>query len=441
MQISTNIKYLMYALLLYLPTIANIRAELFLLAIAVVIIGERKSLLVELKEFKATPFATKYIFTTWLIGAIILASLINKFVNGDDILCLRDYYSSFYLFPLLILVSKFFGKVEVFKFLLVFTTIEVGVGCVEYLIESRSLILDLGEMNPITDKLLLYNSRCYGLSSNSSIFGYKILVGVILLEFTRFSKVVSWFLRGGLLIGALLSFSRAVVVVLILFWVVRAFYGLIKGYKERRVYYTVAFQFNMLMLVLIVVFNSGIRDQISRGGHDAESVFGEASYIDKLEPSSCDEIHAIDYSQGQIDPELHGWGEKLMMRTEGVQTSGRKLIWVNYLNFIENNLMFGKGSNKLMLRSWQNESGKYKLIHAHNSFLMMLAGNGLIITALYFLFYLANFKSRNFLAIAAILLYSLLNYGIFWGFSYMDVIFIILLTLKFKDSYDYQGES
>lgn len=436
-----NIKYLIYALLLYLPTVAHMRAELFLVAIGLVIAVERKSIFEEFKKFKSTPFATKYLFSVWLIIIIVLASLVNKFVNGDEILCLRDYYSSFYLFPLLILVSKYFGKTEIFKFLIILTAIEIGVGCIEYLTASRSFLLDIGELNPITDKSLLYNSRCYGLSMSSSIFAYKVLVGALLLEFTRFNKALSWLLRIMILIGVLLSFSRAVVVVLVLFWTCRVLYGLFKGYKNRAVFRTVPFQFNVLMVVLIVVLNSGLRNQLSRGEHQAETVFGEETAIKKLEPTSCAELHAIEYEQGKADPKLQGWGEKLMMRTEGVQTSGRKLIWVNYLNFIEDNLMFGKGSDKVMLRSWQNDIKHYKLIHAHNSFLMLLAANGLLITILYLLFYLFNFKSRNFLAILSIILYSMLNYGIFWGFSYMDAIFIILLTLKFKDSYDYQGES
>jgi hypothetical protein len=217
--------------------------------------------------------------------------------------------------------------------------------------------------------------------------------------------------------------------------------GLYLGWKNRQVYKSAGFQFNLLMLALILVFNSGIRNQLARGGHEAETVFGEKSLHEKLEPTSCAEIHAIEYQQGELDPAKQGWGEKMMIRAEGVQSSGRKLIWVNYLNFIEDNLILGNGSDKVMLRSWQNVTGKYKLIHAHNSYLMLIAANGILIAGLYFLFYLLNFKSRNFLAILCILVYSALNYGIFWGFSYLDAVFIILLTLKFKNSYDYAREN
>lgn len=436
-----HIKYLIYALLLFIPTVAHSRAEMFLIAIAVVVAFERKAIIEQFKEFRLKPFAKKYLFSFWLILIILLTSIINKIVNGNEILCLRDYYSGFYLFPLLILVSKYFGKLDVFKYLIAFTVIEVVVGCVEYAVGTRSFLLDLGDLNVITDRSLLYGSRVYGLSASSSIFAYKIMVGVILLEFSNFKKALSWILRIMLLIGVLLSFSRAVVVVLILFWIVRALYGVVKGRKQRQVFRSVPFQFNVLMVLLVIAFNSGIRYQLSRGGHEAESVFGAKTNIEKGAPETCAEMHAIEYEQGETDSELQGWGEKLMMRTEGIQTSGRKLIWLNYLNFIEKDLLFGMGGDKVMLRSWQNDTGHYKLIHAHNSFLMLLATNGLIIFGMYCLFYLLNFKAKNYLALTLVLIYSMLNYGIFWGFSYLDVIFIILLTLNFKDVYDYEGEN
>lgn len=436
-----NIKYLIYALLLYIPTLVGMRVELYLLVIGAVAMFERNAIFSEFNAFKSAPFSKKYLGSVWLVLLIVAASLVNKIINGNDIISLRDYYSAFYLFPLLIIVSKYLGNVKVFKLLIYLTLVEVAVGCIEYGTGTRSFFMDLGKDSYFTDRSLLYGSRCFGLSGNSSVFGYKVFIALILIEFTQFNKVLSWTLRGGLLIGLLLSFSRAAVVVIILFWGVRLLYGLFKGYKKREVFRTVPFQFNLLMIVLALALNTGLRYQLSRGGHEAESVFGEKTIIKKEDPKTSAEIHAIEYQQGETDPTKQGWGEKVMMRTEGVQTSGRKLIWLNYLNFIEKELIVGNGSDKVMLRSWQNDTAQYKLIHAHNSLLMMLAMNGLLITGLYFLFYLFNFRSRNFIPILAIVLYSLLNYGIFWGFSYLDVVFIALLTLNFKDSYDYQRES
>lgn len=434
-----NIKYLVYALLLYFPTLANVRSEFYLLAIGAIVLFEKPSIIAEFKEFKSAPFQKKYLVSVWLVILIFSGSLINKMVNGIDIVCMRDYYSSFYLFPLLILVSKYFGKVEVFKFLIALTVIEVIVGCIEYGIGTRSILVDLGDLNVIRDRSLLYNSRVNGLSIGSTIFAYKVLVAILLLEFSNIKQRMGWVIRAILLLGMIISFSRSVVTVVLIFWIVRAIYGIVKARKNRNVFKTVPFQFNVLMVILIVVFNSGIRYQLSRGGHEAETIFSDVEQGDVA--LDCSLIHTIEFQKAQSDPKLQGWGEKIMMRTEGVQSSGRKLIWVNYINFIENNLLFGMGSDKVMLRSWQPKTGSYKVIHAHNSILMLLSTNGLLIFGLYIIFYLFKFKSRNYLPIAVIFIFSMINYGVFWGFSYLDVIFIVMLTTKFKDVYDYQGEN
>jgi len=437
MAISENFKYAFYAILLYLPTLANVRAEFFLIAIGAILFFERKALLSEAIAFKKNPFARNYLTSFWLIALLFLISLGNKIFNGIDILCLRDYYASFYLFPLLILISKFYGNPKVFKFLILITLLEVFVGVFEYFTGYRSVFFGSVDYNEIVDRSLLYNSRCFGLSANSSIFGYKILLAFILLEYVRISKLVAWLFRLLLLAGVLISFSRSVILVLIVFWIGRLVYGVYLGIKDRRVFYSPSFQFAAVLLFFTTVFYGQVVHQLFRGEHEAESVHQSIlSPQERIDPTSCSETHAIDIVPGEMNPSHQGWGEKLMAPAENIQSSGRKLIWINYLNFIENNLLFGNGSSRMMLRSWQEKTEKYKLLHAHNSFLMLIAANGILIFGLYLLFYWFNFRSKNYLVLLTVLLYSLFNYGIFWGFSYLDVMFIVLLTLKFKDSYD-----
>jgi hypothetical protein len=415
------------------------RAEFYLLAILTVLFFERTSIIASFSEFKRAPFQFRFIRSIWIVVLIIAVSLMNKILNGNEILCTRDYYSSFYLLPFLVLVAPFIGKGKVFRVLILFASIEVLFGIAEYLMNTRSFFHEGVESSVITDKSLLYNSRTYGLSSNSSVFAYKVMIGLLLVEFTKLKKVFAWSARIVLLIGVLLSFSRSVVLGLLLFWGLRVLYGIIKGIKKNDVFRTAGFQFNVFVVILSIVFSSALMQQLSRGGHEAETAFGPETFLEKLPPTSCSEIHAIDYKKGVLEPSQQGWGDKIMMRGENIQSSGRKLIWLNYLNFIEDNLLLGNGSDRLMLRSWQPETQSYKLIHAHNSFLMLIGGNGVLISLLYLLFFVLNFGRKHLIPIIAILFYSLLNFGIFWGFSYLDVVFLIFLMLNLKDVYDNEG--
>ena len=129
-----NLKYLIYALLLYIPTLVYMRVEFFLVAIAAVVFFEFPSIKIDFKEFKSNPFDRKHLFSVWLILLIVLVSISNKVLFGHEVICLKDYYASFYLFPLLIMVSKYFGKKEVFQFLLVLTSIEIGFGVIGLMI-------------------------------------------------------------------------------------------------------------------------------------------------------------------------------------------------------------------------------------------------------------------------------------------------------------------
>jgi hypothetical protein len=193
------------------------------------------------------------------------------------------------------------------------------------------------------------------------------------------------------------------------------------------------------MILFISVFSDEVVYQLSRGDHQAETAFTGDGVIEKHEAKSCSEVHALDFVPGQLDSAKQGWGDKLMLGAGNVQSSGRKLIWINYINYIQRNLITGNGSDKLMFRSWNIESESYKLVHAHNSYFQLIATNGIIITLMYLVFYLFQLKSRNYILLFTVLLYSMGNYGIFWGFSYLDVVFIILLSVNLKSGYDYQG--
>jgi len=429
--LQSQYKYLIYAFLLLLPTFAGVHAEYFLLFILTVLIIEFKRLTEMWKAFRAKPFEKKHRIVWWVVLIMVL-SLGNKILNGSSISGLSDYYAAFYLFPFLILTSRLSFSQELFKFLLLITGVEVLVGIAEYAVGIRSFFLELYEFNTIQNYSLLYDSRVYGLSPNSSVMGYKMLAAFILLDFVRLKTWLMWILRALLIIGTLICFSRTVILVLLIYWTFSLIYGLIKNGKHSLRNDSIVFLASLM--ILIVAFSGPLKNQSLRGYHQADSGF--TPMANQAEESECETEREKILVPGKIESVEQGWGEKVMVYAEGVQTSGRKLIWINYLNFIEKNLWFGNGSNKLIYYMELLDGGSKKM-HAHNSFLQLIGTHGSLIALMFFVFYIWVFTSRNFLAVMAIVLYSFGNYGIFWGFSYIDAIFMMLLIFELRPNYDY----
>lgn len=428
-------RFLLYALLLLIPTYVGARVEYFLLFVAAVLIGERKTLIAKTKQFLAGEATRRE--RNIIVGVILLMLFagLNKLFNSQDVLCLKDYYSPFYLFPFLLITSGLSYSRYLFLGIVLFVAGESVVGLMEYVSGDRSFLLDLRDYSTITDYSLLYNSRVFGLSYNSSILGYKILIALILIDYIRLKAWQEWSLRLLLVIGLIISFSRIAILVLLIYWLMRLITINRKVITEQ-LFKKATVQFYGLMIVLAILFGNTLLYQSSRGGHTAESV----TQADDIEHAAvgCAEEHAIPMKKAELDPAKQGWGDKLMLQAESVQTSGRKLIWLNYINYIEQNLLFGNGSDKLMLRVWIESTGKFKLMHAHNSFLMLISSYGILIGGLFLLFYLYFWKKINWIPVIAIVIYSLGNYGIFWGFSAMDLIFLILLSHHLKLGYEHK---
>lgn len=427
-------RFYLYALLLMLPTFAGMRVEFFLLFVLAVVLGERQIISEYARSLFSDP--AKKRTRNLVIGVVILmiSAGINKLVNGFEILCLRDYYAPFYLFPFLVLSSSLSYSRSLFLGIILIVAGESVVGIIEYFSGIRSFVIDLGDLSEITDYSLLYNSRVYGLSGNSSILGYKVLIAFLIIDYCKLKPWQEWSLRGILLIGLLLSFSRMAVIVLLVYWVLRLVVLNKKLFTREKLTNSTVQYFLVVVLASIVLYKP-LMYQLSRGGHEAESVLNIEE--DPNQINSCELSHALPMKSAELDPEKQGWGDKLMLSAENVQSSGRKLIWLNYINFMEDHLWFGNGSDKPMLRMWLPDEGRYKLMHAHNSILMLFATYGLIIASLFIVFYLYYWRGYNWLPIMAILLYSMGQYGIFWGFSVLDVILLILMSQKLKPSYDH----
>jgi hypothetical protein len=411
------------------------RAEYYLFFIGAVLLGEKDHLVALLRDFTSAPLQRKYL-PLWLTILIVITSGINKMLNGHEILCTKDYYSSFVLLPFLLLTASLIKDTRFFKVLVVLTAAEVVVAGLEYFSGVRLIVSGDSSLR-ITDYSLLYNSRVYGLSPNSSLLAYKVLIAFILIDLVRFKTVLSYCLRTVLIVGLILSFSRSVIIVMIIYWFLKVVFTLVR--HKRDALKEVSVRFGLLILVVSTIFFKPFSYQFLRGDKHAESTSG-LEMTDTKAVKDCAEQHALPLLPGEVNPDKQGLGDKLLAG-RGIQTSGRKQIWINYLNFIADHPWFGNGSDKLMFLSWDAKGTKYKLIHAHNSFLQLLASNGILITLLYLLFYGVQLRQSTIIPVITIVLYSCMNYGIFWGFSCMDLILLILLAQPSILAYEYEGKS
>jgi len=334
------------------------------------------------------------------------------------------------LLPLVVVTARFLNSPKLFQWFVILVGIEVLFGIAEYLFNTRSFFMGTSEEFQITSKALLYDSRVFGLSANSSIFGLKLLIAALFIEYAGFNLKLRWLMRALLLLGIVISFNRAVIVGLLFFWCATWVQILWVNRKEiRSMYRNSLFQFLSIVLLTVLIFQGPLRYQFSRGGSE-ESLFyedGETQLTFADFNLSCSEQHARILKEGNELDTTGSVSKLFLVATNGINTSGRKLIWMNFGDFLDQHLWFGNGSDKLMFKTIHQRQRKLVMMHAHNSYLELLGTNGLLISCLYVLFYVVIWRRKNTLLLLAVLAYSFLQYGIFWGFSLLDVIFVLVL--------------
>ncbi|MEY3236946.1 MAG: hypothetical protein RI883_1047 [Bacteroidota bacterium] len=469
-------KQILYAISLYIPTLIFSSEIYYLFLPFLIIVFEFPTLKKQSFDFVKSPFRKNFIYIVWLPFLYVVLSSINKYINGNEILCTKDYYASFYLLPLLILAASFTAKIKFYKALTVIICIESLVCLGEYFFNVRSFFIEKTNDNIILSKELLYYSHVFGLSANSSIIAMKLLGGFLLIELAMFKSFFRWCLRIILMVGLIITFNRAVLIAVFVFWILYGIYFTIINRKKIGLVVVRIFSpFLYFFLVFLFFSSHSFFFQFSRGELVNETLKYEYASKDiflikdiEQNPSGTEEIettkgknghvhtskkqdnivldtigenvngtikvirleqdcatqHAIEMKEGE-NLKTTGLISKILINSiSGINTSGRSVIWLNYFCFIDQHLLFGNGSDKLMLKTVNQDEKKIDLIHAHNSFIELFATNGLLLS-IYFLAMLSFlWKKHNFILLVTILLYSFFQYGIFWGFSFLDVIFM-----------------
>lgn len=371
-----------------------------------------------------------------IIPAVFLtAALTNKLSNGQPIFCLKDWYAAFMLLPFVLLVAWRGISERTMQVLIAAVLVEVLVASVEYLGGVRSFFLPLTKELTIQSKASLYDSRVYGFGANSPIFALRCLIALFFLQgvqWKRWLKTSAFLL---LVAGILLSFNRSVIVavwIFLFFSVLQLIWARRNSWKQ---WLRLPEMQDVLLasLVIILLFtNSFVWSSFTRGGKQ-EQLEIPIGKIDWSEYDlSCSEQHALPMKNAS-EVDTTGWFSKTLLdKTRGMNSSGRKLIWLNFTEFLSDHPLFGNGSDKLMLRSINPKTREVELVHAHNSFFMIFTTHGVLIGAFFLLMYLFWWKWRNVPFVLAALVYSLLQYGLFWGFSYFDVVLVAALLMPYN---------
>ena len=354
---------MIYALLLFVPTLYFGVMPMFLIAIAYSIYKKRS---IEITAvFK-------------LLAIITLLSVVNFFFALGTGNIHYEYSGSFlaafpyaiFLIPTYLIANSIDDNT--LKWLLYLIVFEIFIGIAEYLTDTTSFFTS-SDQEDLFSSSFLYGRRVLGLSSNSSAFAEKILLGLMILfsKRSKFSRKYFSIIFLFILVGLYITFNRTVIICALFLMV----YFVCSEFHKSKI---ITIVFLLSVFLALFFMKDKILYQFLRG-YDGSSV--DLSLI----------------------------------------SSGRDSIYPQFWNFFKAHPLCGNGSSKLWIM-WDGKS-----CHAHNSYLMTLASNGLLISFFYFFIPFFNFSRKTFPYILVYLISGLFQYSIFWGISLNDIMLIYFI--------------
>lgn len=368
------------AFLIFIPTIAFVPHFAYLFAIFYIVFFRKNNIHVKIDN------------NIKLIFLIIMFMLFNKLLHINiETLSIKEIFPS-----AILLFATYYIAINLTRrdlnALLVFIIIEACIVFLEYYFGVTTFFTSLDryrELGGMSNNSLLYSFRPMGVSENSSILAVKLFLGLLIVYYNRnyFNEKMKILIPSILLIGLFFSFNRTAFVAIIMFYLAVTIKFYLTQAQSRKVFYIKIFIF--LFFIFLAFFIS--------------YYFFDIIYMQ--------------FTRNNTDDILTGRGE----------------IWHSFRIFIENNILFGNGSYKLYLPFYH---GGWVMAHAHNSYLELIATNGIIISLFYFVLILKNIRLDNIIYIIAFLTYSLAQYFIFWGISIQDIMFFYFLTFHQRRSID-----
>lgn len=354
----------MIGLLTYLPTLAHIPHVSYVVIIFYLLFKYGKNL----NFGKLSNFL--------IILLIITLSIANNLAHTNLVEKPTDYIPFLLLMIITLLASNHFTKKDS-KILIYLITFESLVVILEASLGVSTIFTSLPNYREVGQSSLLYQNRPLGLSLNSSAIALKIFVAFLLITYHKFHGKLITFSVIVLSIACVLTFNRTVIITLILFYALYyTFY--IKELKFKKPYIAIL-GISLVLISLVLIFYS---NEIS------ETILAQFS------------------------------------RNKGkIELSGRDKIWKLFTDFIQQNFQIGNGSFKYKVFPNNTDHSA----HGHNSFLQVLATHGFYIFLLYIALIIKNLNKNNFIFVFGFILFSMAQYGVFWGISLMDIVFFKIL--------------
>ena len=273
---------------------------------------------------------------------------------------------------------------------IILTCAECLIGVAEYSMGVSSFVQ--ADPDFFEGEELLYFKRVNGLSGNSSTLSEKILISAVLLYGIKddLKKKLKASLLVILLAGFFITFNRTAIITYLVFLLCIAY----QRYKHK----AKGIKILAFFILICVVLPAGI-----------------------ILWDNFGELITLQFSRGDT----------------GSMLTGRPYIWSLFGTFISDNLLFGNGSVHLLVPYYSG------MIHAHNSFIQLLADQGIILSLIYLLNIFLRFNKHNWLYCLPFVVLSLTQYTLFWGYSMGDVFFFAFLCNPYIVSFcsEIQGQA
>ena len=384
------------ALLIYLPTCAFVPDYTYLLVLAYAVADNYSFIIAYFKGLFSFKFVDRNF--TYLIVFSFIAFLV-RLTDYADWTSVKSLYSFAYFFPFTYLVARSVSiRPKVYKIVVYFVLIESFFGVIEYLMGVNTFFTSLTYFREFESYELLYYTRVFGLSPNSSGFSIKLVVAIVLLSHVKFKTRTKLVIESILLTASVIAFGRIAIIAIVLYYLLVIFDSLIvrKVIPKMHIIPFVAF------ILFFAINPIWTKNQFTRNNMKvSEQVMGteEEGYLTEEEAES-------------IEFELT---EKLGIGK--INMAGRNQIWNTFVKFGIKNIVLGNKSEKFMI-------GK---IHAHNSYIEIFASFGLFMSILLMFIFVKSITMQNYVVILSFMILAFGQYFIFWGISFFDIIFYSIL--------------
>jgi O-antigen ligase len=318
----------------------------------------------------------------WIIF-IIFISIVN-YIYGlialpDGIESRHPYFLA-YIFTFILATQLRKRDMQIIAYLIAF---ECGFVFLEMALGENTIFTSNPEYRSNLSFAMLYFARPFGLSDGTNTMGGKILIAIILSDYFLEKSRRKNLVRVALLLALIINFSRTAIL-------------------AAAVHYFIYF-----------AFNPDIKNKVKKIALILVAMFCfQLAFMNSLF-----ELIIYQLNRG---------------RETGVDLSYRDIIWEQCLTFIKNHPWFGNGSSRFHI--WLSDYGAWE--HAHNSFFHIFTTNGILIAGATLLWLGSRITKSNVKLVMPILIFSLGQYGIFWGISFIDIVFLFLILQRSENLFE-----